>query len=94
MTTITTKQLRENMLLVIKDLQKGKAVKLSYRHKVIGSLQPVSDSPIAQHRGSASAIQHYLSNSNFGPIPKKLQQSNRTFKQEITKLRNNDFGLK
>ena len=43
MSTITTKQLRDGMAQVVRDLQNGKSVQLSYRHKIIGVLQPVDE---------------------------------------------------
>ena len=41
MSIISTKQLRENMPQVIYDLRQGESIQLSYRHSVIGVLQPI-----------------------------------------------------
>lgn len=91
MSTITTKQLRENMSQVIDDLRKGKSVQLSYRHKIIGVLQPIQAKPIAQRQGSAPAVKQFLNSADFGFIPTKLQNSSRSFKQEIADLRKQDL---
>lgn len=94
MTTITTKQLRENMGRVIQDLQKGKAVQLSYRHKVIGSLQPVTFAGMPSRRGSARSVQNFLNIVDFGPTSEKLKNSDISIKDQLAKLRSRDLSLK
>jgi antitoxin (DNA-binding transcriptional repressor) of toxin-antitoxin stability system len=94
MSIITTKHLRENMSQVIDNLQRGESVQLSYRHKVIGTLQPIARKPVAQRRGSASAVQQFLRSASFGAIPLPVRQSRRTFKQELADLRDHDLAAK
>jgi hypothetical protein len=86
MNTITTKQLRHSMAQVIEDLQNGKSVQLSYRRKIIGSLQPAL-SATPGRRGSAHAVAHFLKQADFGSIPTHLQHSGISFKQQINGLR-------
>jgi antitoxin (DNA-binding transcriptional repressor) of toxin-antitoxin stability system len=92
MSTITTKQLRDDMANVVRELQKGKSVQLSYRHKVIGTLQPAARPGAAMRRGSAGAVQRFLSTSPFRGAPQRLQASTKSFKQEIAELRDNDLA--
>lgn len=94
MATITTKQLRNDMAQVVRDLQNGKSIQLSYRHKVIGVLQPVGESPKALRRGSSNAVQQFLDVATFGSIPKRLQTSSKSFKQEISEFRDHDLASK
>ena len=92
MSTITTKQLRDGMAQVVRDLQNGKSVQLSYRHRVIGILQPVDEPAKAQRRGSSDAVQQFLIAATFGPIPKALRTSSKSFKQEVAELRDGDLA--
>ena len=78
------------MAEVIRDLQNGKSVQLSYRHKIIGTLEPVQPAPTPTRRGSAQTVQNFLNQANFGPIPQKLQNSSKDFKQEIAELRQHE----
>ena len=91
MGTITTKQLRENMSQVVRDLQNGKAVRLSYRHKVVGVIQPTQAMDVAHRRGSAQTILRTLGSINFGPTTSKVRDSNKTLKEEIRELRERDL---
>ena len=90
-TIINTKQLRENMHQVVRDLAAGKSIQLTYRHRVIGVLQPANAHPVPLHRGSAGAIQNYLHTASFGPIPAALKDSELSAKQQIAKLRARDL---
>jgi antitoxin (DNA-binding transcriptional repressor) of toxin-antitoxin stability system len=92
MTTITTKQLRDDMAQIVRDLQNGKSVQLSYRHKIIGVLQPVSESAKALRRGSSGAIRQFLDTDPFASIPEELHASSRSFEQEISELRDQDLA--
>jgi antitoxin (DNA-binding transcriptional repressor) of toxin-antitoxin stability system len=94
MSTITTKQLRENMPQVVRDLQKGKPIQLSYRHKIIGVLQPAQAIATPLRRGSFTAIQSFLESADFGPIPIDLQTPSLNIKQQIAKLRTHDLDSK
>lgn len=87
MSTITTKQLRENMSQVIRDLGKGKSVQLSYRHKIIGILQPIDAPAQAQQRGSSGAIQKGLESLKTALLPHHISQDNRSIKEQIAEMR-------
>lgn len=91
MNTITTKHLRENMSQVISDLEAGKSIQLSYRHRVIGILQPVRDAnPL--RRGSSEAILSTLNSIDLGPAASKLKSSTKSIKEEIRELRDRDLA--
>ena len=94
MNIITTKRLRDDMAQVVRDLQSGKSVQLSYRHKVIGTLQPINKPAEALRRGSSNAVQQFLENTTFGSVPKTLQTSSYDFKQEVSELRDKELDLK
>ena len=66
MDTITTKQLRENMPEVIRSLQRGRNVQLTYRRKTVGTIQPEQESKREFRRGSSEAILHALKTLDFG----------------------------
>jgi antitoxin (DNA-binding transcriptional repressor) of toxin-antitoxin stability system len=91
MNTITTKQLRENMSKVISDLEIGKSVHLSYRHRIIGILQPVNYAIKPLRRGSSESILNTLNSINLGPTASKLHNSNKSLKEEIRELRERDL---
>jgi len=80
------------MAQVVRDLQNGKSVRLNYRHRVIGILKPIDEPPQALRRGSFGAVQQFLKAASFGPIPPKLRTSSRSFKQEVTELRESDLA--
>ena len=91
MSTLSTKQLRNNMAQVIKDLQRGRSIKLSYRRRVVGVISPIGQSAKATRRGSPAAISQFLASKPFGHIPRKLSQSQKSIKQEIAELRDQDL---
>jgi antitoxin (DNA-binding transcriptional repressor) of toxin-antitoxin stability system len=91
MSTITTKQLRENMPQVIRDLESGKPVQLTYRHRVIGVLQPVRSDNKPLRRGSPEAILDTLKSIDLGSAASKIRNSHKTFKEEIRELRERDL---
>jgi hypothetical protein len=82
------------MAQVIRDLQQGKPVQLSYRHRIIGVLHPTQPQPVPIRRGSAQAIQNFLKFADFGLIPTKLKESGTTIKQQIADLRSRDLNSK
>ncbi|MBI2009256.1 hypothetical protein HYS84_02495 [Candidatus Saccharibacteria bacterium] len=94
MDIITTRELRENMAAVIRDLKRGKAVQLSYRHRVIGTLQPSPPAPMPLRQGSPEAVRNFLETADFGPIPSKLRTDHRSFKQQVAELRKQDLQSK
>ncbi len=79
---------------VVRDLQNGKPIQLSYRHKVIGVLQPAQAVAMPLKRGSFTAIQSFLAAADFGPIPIGLQTSKLSIKQQLAKLRARDLSSK
>jgi len=91
MNTITTKQLRENMAQVVRDLKKGNSLELSYRHRVIAVVRPVDPSRSPLRRGSARAVQDFLAHADFGAIPEGLKPQ-KNFKDEIAVLRQQKLG--
>ncbi len=82
------------MAQIVRDLQSGTTVQLSYRHKIIGVLQPVAAEPAPERRGSARPIQRFLKSANFGTVPPVLRQSDLSFKQELADLRQRDLSSK
>ena len=92
MSTITTKQLRENMAQVIHDLQLGNSIKLSYRHKVIGVLQPVDAPSQALQRGSPEAIRQGLQNLQSIFVPDSVRHDRRSVKEQISELRSRKYS--
>lgn len=92
MNTITTKQLRENMSQVIRNLVSGEPVQLSYRHRIIGIMQPVRSANKSLRRGSPEAILSTLKSIDLGPAASKIRDSQKTFKEEVHKLRQRDLA--
>jgi antitoxin (DNA-binding transcriptional repressor) of toxin-antitoxin stability system len=91
MKTITTRQLREEMPAVVKALRMGTPVRLTYRHAVIGTIQPTTAPAGPARRGSPEAIQDFLTNSDLGYIPPRLRKPGKSFKEEIAELRDKDL---
>lgn len=87
MSTITTKQLRENMSQVISDLQKGRSIQLSYRHKVIGILQPAQAPPLPLRRGTQQSISRGLDALQDIHVPEQVRNDPRNMKERLTELR-------
>jgi antitoxin (DNA-binding transcriptional repressor) of toxin-antitoxin stability system len=92
MSTITTKQLRENMSQVINDLKLGNSIHLSYRHKVIGVLQPVDAPSQALQRGSPEAIRQGLQSLRSIVVPNSVQHDPRSVKKQISELRSRKYS--
>ena len=91
MKTITTKQLRDNMSQVIDDLKIGNSISLSYRHKVIGLLQPVDTPGRALRRGSPEAIRRGLQNLQSMIVPNLVQNDPRGIKEQISEIRSRKY---
>ncbi len=91
MTVITTKQLRENMQQVIRNLRQGKSVQLSYRHSVIGVLQPVEPVHGALRRGSPEAIRRSLQSLHDALASYAVKDDKRSIKEQITELRDRKY---
>lgn len=92
MGTITTKQLRENMSQVIHDLKLGNSVQLSYRHKVIGILQPIDAPRQALRRGSPEAIRQGLQGLQSMVVPDSIRRDPRSTKEQISDLRSRRYS--
>jgi len=91
MRTITTKQLRDNMSQVIDDLKIGNSISLSYRHKVIGLLQPVDIPGQPLRRGSPEAIRRALQNLQSMAVPKSVQNDPRSVEEQISEIRSRKY---
>jgi antitoxin (DNA-binding transcriptional repressor) of toxin-antitoxin stability system len=91
MRTITTKQLRDNMSQVIDDLRIGNSISLSYRHKVIGFLQPVDAPGQALRRGTPEAIRRGLQNLQSMMVSNSVQSDSRSVKEQISELRSRKY---
>jgi hypothetical protein len=92
MSTITTKQLRENMAQVINDLRLGNSIQLSYRHKVIGVLQPVDAPSQALQRGSPEAIRQGLRSLQSIVVSDSVRHDPRSVKEQISELRSRKYS--
>jgi len=88
MSTITTKQLRENMSQVIHDLRLGNSIQLSYRHKVIGVLHPSQ----ALRRGSPEAIRQGLQSLKNIVVPDSIRHDPHSVKEQISELRSRKYS--
>jgi antitoxin (DNA-binding transcriptional repressor) of toxin-antitoxin stability system len=91
MSTITTKQLRENMSEVIRDLRLGKSVQLSYRHSIVGILQPIKVASSTPLRGSSEAIHRGLNGLRDLSVPTAADKNPRSIKEQIAELRNKRY---
>jgi antitoxin (DNA-binding transcriptional repressor) of toxin-antitoxin stability system len=94
MSTITTKQLRENMSQVIHELRQGKSVQLSYRHSIIGVLQPIQVAGQTLRRGSPEAIRQGLAGLMDMPLPAGVSQDTRSVKKQVAELRDRKYAEK
>lgn len=91
MSTISTKQLRENMPQVIRDLRKGKSVQLSYRHNVIGVLVPIEVADKTPRRGSPEAIRRALDNLQSVAVLGRVSNNSRSIKEQIAEIRDKKY---
>lgn len=89
MGTITTKQLREDMPKVVRQLRAGQPVTLTYRKKIIGTIQPATP-PEAPRRGSPEAIRQGLVALRKLSVPASIRKDPRSIKEQIAELRDND----
>jgi antitoxin (DNA-binding transcriptional repressor) of toxin-antitoxin stability system len=91
MSTITTKQLRENMSQVIHDLRQGRSIQLSYRHSVIGVLQPIQVAKQTLRRGSPESIRQGLDSLRNLSVPSIVSKDTRSIKEQIAELRTGKY---
>lgn len=90
MDTITTKQLRENMPEVIRTLRSGRPVRLTYRRKPIGTIQP-DQSRTPPQRGSAEAIDQGLAALKDLHVPDAVKNDPRSIKEQLAELRDKKY---
>ncbi len=79
------------MAQVVRDLQDGKSVQLSYRHKVIGVLQPINAPGQPLRRGSPEAIRQGLKNLRSIVVPDLIQHDPRSLKEQVSELRSRKY---
>lgn len=91
MDTITTKKLRENMPQIIHDLRQGKSVQLSYRHSVIGVLQPAQPAQKTIRRGSPESIRRGLQDLQKITVPRHIRNDPRSIKDQTREIRNRKY---
>lgn len=73
------------MLQVIRDLREGKSVQLSYRHSIIGVLQPIQVARQTLRRGSSAAIRQGLDGLKDLRVP--AAADTRSIKEQLAELR-------
>lgn len=93
MNTITTKQLRENMPAVIRTLREGKPLRLTYRRKTVGTIEPQPNKGLPLRRGSPEAILHAARTLDFG-VPESVKKDTRPIKERIAEMRDKDLGVR
>jgi antitoxin (DNA-binding transcriptional repressor) of toxin-antitoxin stability system len=91
MDTLTTKQMRENMPEVIRLLDSGRPVRLTYRHKTIGTIQP-APAAAPPRRGSAEAVRQGLAALKDLHVPDEVKNDPRNIKEQIAELRDRKYG--
>ena len=94
MSTITTKQLRENMPSVIRDLRLGKSVQLSYRHNIIGVLTPIAAAKQTYRAGSPEAIRKSLQNLKEANLIDNDGNETSNLKKQIAEIRETKYDSK
>jgi antitoxin (DNA-binding transcriptional repressor) of toxin-antitoxin stability system len=92
MSTITTKQLRDNMSQVISDLRQGRSVQLSYRHSIIGVLQPVQVASQTLRRGSPEAVREGLQGLRSMFLPDNTNKDPRSIKGQTADIRDRKYA--
>lgn len=76
------------MSQVISDLQKGKSIQLSYRHKVIGVLQPAQVVALPLRRGTQQSVSRGLEALQDIQVPEQVKGDLRSMKERLAELRN------
>lgn len=90
MTTITTKQLREDMPRVVRTLQSGRPITLTYRRQVIGTIQPSDPKAEPLRKGSAAAVLNFLETADF-KVAEAVRNDPRSIKEQIAEMRGRDI---
>lgn len=88
---MTTKQLRENLPLVIEQLKNGQSVQLSYRRRLIGILHPAEPEAVVARRGSSAAIRRGLGFLTELPLSTS-KHSQESIKEQIAEYRTRKYG--
>lgn len=91
---MTTKQLRQNMPEVVKELAKGNRLELTYRGRVIGVLEPTDAAgqlpARPMRRGSPEAILDFIENNTWD-VPERVRNDKRPIKEIIAEMRREDW---
>jgi prevent-host-death family protein len=90
MTTITAKELRDNLSATLKRVQNGEEIRIIYRSRPIGRLVP-QKSKINESRGNGAAIARAI--EEIMPRLKKHKSTldpNKNFKEIYKELTDND----
>jgi antitoxin (DNA-binding transcriptional repressor) of toxin-antitoxin stability system len=87
---MTTKQLRENMPEVIRLLKSGESLRITYRRKTVGTIQP--EAPSTPRRGSPEAIRQGLAALKDLHVPDKVRNDPRSIKEQLAELRERKYG--
>lgn len=61
---------------VITTLEQGTPIQLTYRHKVVGVIEPTQHYQPAPRRGDAKAFAEFMKNTDFG-VPDYLKNDSR-----------------
>ena len=72
---------------VIRDLRQGKSVQLSYRHSIIGVLQPIQAANQTLERGSALAIRQGLDSLRGLSVAATTSNDARSIKEQLADIR-------
>lgn len=86
MVRLTTKELRENMPRAIATLQQGTPIELTYRHKVVGVIEPAQNYKPAPRRGDPKAFVEFMKNTDFG-VPEHLKNDPRHITEIIAEAK-------
>lgn len=79
------------MAQVIRDLRQGKSVQLSYRHSVIGILQPIQVAHKTPRRGSPEAIRQGLYNLQSRTVSDYASNDLRSIKEQVAEIRDRKY---
>ena len=81
------------MPAAIRALKRGQSIQLTYRRRIIGTLQPHSPASKPLRRGSSEAILQALQSIQDLAIPAVTQQDQRSYKEQLAELRDKKYGI-